>query len=131
MAQQILLIVVLIGCAAVLLTILIRIIRTFSPSVESQKDLLAADGYEKLGRTEEALRAYRKSLESDPSNVEAVKGMCLILLRNDDRPAAISVLQEFCEWHGDASVTELHETLRLLRANDVEEAVRKLRSTWL
>jgi tetratricopeptide (TPR) repeat protein len=58
------------------------------PSMSSTRSILG-ESFEKLGRGEEAAAAYRRAVELDPSNAQAIEGLARLEKKGFDEEAAI------------------------------------------
>jgi Flp pilus assembly protein TadD len=83
--------------------------------------------YSKIGRVEEAMRAYRRALDVAPEQSGAHYGLAFLLLKRGDRAGALNHLESFLN-HPPASgemerwVRHAEQTVKALRAGNADVA---------
>jgi len=90
-----------------------------TPEEKLKSQNAIGDVYFNAGRSEEAIQAYRKTLESDPNNLDALRGMGMTLVGTGDEsryPEVIDVLTKFTDKAAKAAATDPK------RAQEVEDA---------
>ena len=95
-----------------------------------------AIAYTKTGRNDEAIRAYRRALDLEPSLSGAHYGLAFLLIKRGDFPGAEKHLEAFLEMpprsaEAERWVRHAKQTLEEIRANgagasDDESSLREL-----